>query len=68
MPLLRGSSKHIISENIRELLNSGRPEAQAVAIAMSTARKSTSKAPDGPSNIHADEEFAHRHARRKKAE
>ncbi len=40
MPLMRGSSKHVISENIRELRNSGRPEKQSIAIAFSEAGKS----------------------------
>ncbi len=39
MPLTKGSSREVISENIRELRNSGRPEAQAVAIAYSKAGK-----------------------------
>jgi hypothetical protein len=43
MPLKRGSSKAVISENIRELRSSGRPEKQAVAIAMSEARRSSGK-------------------------
>jgi len=43
MPLLKGSSDSVISQNIRELRNSGRPEKQAVAIAMSVAKKSKPK-------------------------
>lgn len=43
MPLLKGSSDSIISQNIRELRNSGRPEKQAVAIAYSVAGKSKDK-------------------------
>ena len=39
MPLMNGSSKSVISENIRTLVNEGRPEAQAVAIAYSKAGK-----------------------------
>lgn len=39
MPLLKGSSQSVISQNIKELRNSGRPEKQAVAIAMQTAGK-----------------------------
>lgn len=39
MPLKRGSSKKVISANIRELRHSGRPQKQAIAIAMSNARK-----------------------------
>lgn len=40
MPLKKGSSKKTIGENIAELIHSGRPKDQAVAIAMSTAGKS----------------------------
>jgi hypothetical protein len=37
MPLKSGKSKKVISENIRELMESGRPQKQAVAIAMKKA-------------------------------
>lgn len=43
MPLKKGKSKEVISSNIRELRKSGRPEAQAVAIAFSKAGKSKKK-------------------------
>lgn len=43
MPLKKGSSKRIISENIRELRRAGYPQKQAVAIALSQARKSKRK-------------------------
>lgn len=41
MPLKAGSSNGVISENIRELVKSGHPEHQAIAIAYNNARKSS---------------------------
>ncbi len=43
MPLKSGSSKKVISENIRTERNAGKPEAQSVAIAFSKAGKSKKK-------------------------
>jgi len=43
MPLKKGKSKKVISENIKELRNSGRPEKQSIAIAMSEAGISKKK-------------------------
>jgi len=37
MPLKSGRSKKVIGENISELIRSGRPRAQAIAIAMDKA-------------------------------
>ena len=40
MPLKSGSSKKVVSENIKEMMRSGHSQAQAVAASLSKARES----------------------------
>ncbi len=43
MPLKKGKSRSVISSNIRKERNAGKPQAQAVAIALNNAGKSKRK-------------------------
>ena len=43
MPLIKGKSKETVSSNIKTEEAAGKPQKQAVAIALNTARKSNKK-------------------------
>lgn len=45
MPLKKSGSKKAISENIKTEMESGKPQKQAIAIALDVARKSGKKIP-----------------------
>jgi len=46
MPLIKSGSKRAISENIRREMKAGKPQKQAIAIAMDVARR------HGGKNVH----------------
>lgn len=43
MPLKKGSSRKTVSQNIRTEIKAGKPQKQAVAIALDVARRSKAK-------------------------
>lgn len=45
MPLEKGKSRKVIGHNIKEMEESGHPRRQAIAAALSEARKSGAKIP-----------------------
>jgi hypothetical protein len=45
MPLIKSGTRKAISENIKTEIKAGKPQKQAVAIALDTARRSGAKIP-----------------------
>ena len=52
MPLSKGSSKETISKNIKEMMSSGHPQNQAVAAALSNARRTKRATGGAVSELH----------------
>ena len=52
MPLEKGKSRKTIGDNIKTEMAAGKPQKQAVAIALNTARKSGGKIPMGKRSKH----------------
>lgn len=46
MPLAKGSSRKVIGSNIKEMMKTGHPQKQAVAAALSQARKGGAAIPE----------------------
>lgn len=57
MPLTKGTSREVISANIRELIEAGHPQAQAVAIALEKAGQSRDAVAAGVAFMTPGEEF-----------
>ena len=51
MPLVKGSSRQAIAENIRRLMREGYPRRQAVAIALETALRARHKRKSHPKSL-----------------
>ena len=66
MPLRTGSSKRAISENISELKKSGRPQKQAIAIAMDKAGKGRKQQKKGTERISSQTAHSERKPRKQK--
>lgn len=45
MPLMKGKSREAVKHNIKKEIKAGKPQKQAVAIALNTARKAGAKFP-----------------------
>lgn len=55
MPLKKGHSREVVSGNIKELMGSGRPQKQSIAIALTNARKYKKMADGGMVSEDMDE-------------
>jgi hypothetical protein len=61
VPLSPGSSRKVISENVREMRHAGHPEAQSVAAALNEARKTRAEGGNAPQQARPVQSY-HQHA------
>ena len=57
MPLAKGKSRKVISENISEMVAAGHPRKQAIAASLNEARESGAKIP----KTHKERQMKHEH-------
>ena len=54
MPLVKSKSKSSVSKNIKTEMNAGKPQKQAVAIALNVARKAGAHIPKKKKKTHGE--------------
>lgn len=59
MPLMKGTGRGAISQNIRTEMNAGKPQKQAVAIALHTAQPNYVPGHQGTRSEHKNGDFIH---------
>jgi len=57
MPLIKSASKEAVSKNIKTEMAAGRPQKQAVAIALSTKRRAARRNPVKRKNDHDADDY-----------
>lgn len=66
MPLVKSKSKAAVSKNIKTEMAAGKPQKQAVAIALNTARSAGAKIPEKKGMSHVSKTKIEAHAKRVK--
>jgi len=66
MPLIKSKSKKAIGHNIKKEMEAGKPQKQAIAIALSTAREAGAKVPHAKNPGNLPDFLHHPHMNSKK--